>query len=146
MRFTGRKRKKDPPDEGQQSSQRTCDDILNVDFTSILPQKENPQNIPTKKPRLRPLHCRECDNKFTSAEALERHYQNKTNNIGSQIILARNFKKDGSQTISCRESNCCYSCNKLSDIMRTIGLTTSRRTSKQGIAIVLYRWLILLTI
>jgi hypothetical protein len=116
MRFTGRKRKKDPPDEGQPSSQRTRDDILNVDFTSILPQKENPQNIPTKKPRLRPLHCRECDNKFTSAEALERHYQNKTNNIGSQIILAKNFKKDGSQTISCRESSCCYSCNKLADI------------------------------
>ena len=49
MRVTGRKRKKDPPDEGQPSSQRTRDDILNVDFTSILPQKENPQNIPTTK-------------------------------------------------------------------------------------------------
>ena len=49
MRFTGRKRKKDPPDEGQPSSQRTRDDILNVDFTCILTQKENPRNIPTKK-------------------------------------------------------------------------------------------------
>ena len=32
------------------------------------------------------------------------------------MILAKDFKKDGSQTISCRESSCCYSCNKLSEI------------------------------
>jgi uncharacterized C2H2 Zn-finger protein len=47
---------------------------------------------------------------------LERHYQNKTDNTGSQMILAKAFKTDGSQTISCRESNCCYSCDKLSEI------------------------------
>ena len=116
MRGAGRKRKNDPPDEGQPLSQRTRDDVLNFDFTSILPQKENQSNVITRKSHVKSLHCRECDNKFTSAEALERHYQNKTDNTGSQVILAKAFKTDGSQTISCRELNCCYSCDELSKI------------------------------
>ena len=38
MRGAGRKRK----------NERTRDDVLNFDFTSILPQKENPSNVITK--------------------------------------------------------------------------------------------------
>ena len=49
MRGGGRKRKKDPPNEGQPQAQRTRDDILNFDFTSILPQKENQSIVTTKK-------------------------------------------------------------------------------------------------
>ena len=105
MRGSGRKRKKDFPNEGQPRSQRTCDDILNFDFTSILPQKENQSIVTTKKSQVKSLHCSECDNKFTSEEALERHYRNKTANTGFTVIFAKDFKNNGSQTISCRELN-----------------------------------------
>ena len=116
MRGEGRKRKKDPPSEGLPRAQRTRDDVFNFDFTSILPQKEDQSIVTTKKSQVKSLHCSECDNKFTSEEALERHYRNKTSNVGLTVILAKDFKKDGSQTISCRESNCCYSCDELAKI------------------------------
>ena len=113
MRGAGRKRKKDSHYEDRPPSQRSHDDVLNFVYSSIPPEKENLPNVLTKKPCVRPLHCRECDNKFTSPEALERHYENKTNNVGSQVILARNFRKDGSQNISCRTVDCCFSCATL---------------------------------
>ena len=39
-----------------------------------------------------------------------------TNNTGRQVILAKTFKNDGSQNISCRGENCCYSCSDVAKI------------------------------
>ena len=100
MRGEGRKRKKHSTTEGMPNTQRSRDDIQEFNLESIIPEKEKVYDVVKKT---RALHCRECDNKFTSQEALNRHNQLKTNNIGNQIILARTFKSDGSQTISCNE-------------------------------------------
>ena len=97
---------------------------MGCDFTSILPNTQNIVNdisvVVTKQNQIKQqrssLHCRDCDNKFTSIEALDRHYEHKTNNTGHQVILAKTFKSDGSQTISCREENCCYSCDEVAKI------------------------------
>ena len=113
MRGEGRKRKKHSTTEGMSNAQRSRDDIQEFNLESVIPEKEKVSDVVKKT---RALHCRECDNKFTSQEALNRHNQLKTNNIGNQVILARTYKSDGSQTISCREAGCCYSCNEIGKI------------------------------
>ena len=105
MRGEGRKRKKHSTTEGLPDAQRSREDIREYNIESILPEIEKARDVVKKT---KALHCRVCDNKFTSQEALNRHNQLKTNNIGNQIILARTYKSDGSQTISCREAGCCY--------------------------------------
>ena len=111
MRGAGRKRKKRSAAEGSPDAQRSREDIQEINIESILPEKVRDVVKKTKA-----LHCRVCDNKFTSQEALDRHNQLKTDNVGNQTILARTFKSDGSQTISCREAGCCYSCNDVGQI------------------------------
>ena len=111
MRGAGRKRKKRSAAEGSPDAQRSREDIQEFNIESILPEKVRDVVKKTKA-----LHCRVCDNKFTSQEALDRHNQLKTDNVGNQTILARTFKSDGSQTISCREAGCCYSCNDVGQI------------------------------
>ena len=96
-----------PTSQGAPAVQRSRDDIQEFNLECILPEKEKVIEVVKKKA----LHCRVCDNKFTSLEALNRHNELKMDNIGNQVILARTYKNDGSQTISCRESGCCYSCD-----------------------------------
>ena len=115
MRGEGRKRKKHSPTEGMPDAQRSKDDIQEFDLESIIPEREKVCDVVKKT---KALHCRVCDNKFTSQEALDRHNQLKTNNIGKQVILARTYKSDGSQTISCRDAGCCYSCSEIDEIYR----------------------------
>ena len=112
MRGAGRKRKKHPTSQGVPAAQRNRDDIQEFNFGSVLPEKEKVIEVVKKKA----LHCKVCDNKFTSLEALNRHNELKTDNIGNQVILARTYKNDGSQTISCREPGCCYSCSDVAGI------------------------------
>ena len=87
MRGAGRKRKFDSGGEAGPSAQQTREDIMGCDFTSILPETQNivndisiniPQQNQIKKQRSL-LHCRDCDNKFSSLESLDRHYEHKTN-------------------------------------------------------------------
>jgi len=106
MRGEGRKRKSPPTSQDALAVQRSRDDIQEFNFGSVLPEKEKSVVVVKKKG----LHCHVCDNKFTSLEALTRHNELKTDNIGTQVIFARTYKNDGSQTISCRESGCCFSC------------------------------------
>ena len=94
MRGAGRKRKGQPNPQGAPDAQRTRDDIQELNFGSVLPEKEKLVVVAKKKA----LHCRVCDNKFTSLEALARHNEVKTDNVGNQVILARTYKNDGSQT------------------------------------------------
>ena len=115
MRGEGRKRKKHSTTEGMPDAQRSKDDIQEFDLESIIPEREKVCDVVKKT---KALHCRVCDNKFTSQEALDRHNQLKTNNIGKQVILARTYKSDGSQTISCRDAGCCYSCSEIDEIYR----------------------------
>ena len=124
MSGAGHKRKLNSGQGDGPSTQRTREDIRGCDFTSILPDIQNvvndnldntPQQNQIKKQRS-PLHFRDCDNKFTPAEALDRHYEHKTNNTGRQFILAKTFKNDGSQIITCREKKCCYSCKDITKI------------------------------
>ena len=112
MRGAGRKRRGQPNPQGVPDAQRTRDDIQDLNFSSVLPEKEKLVVVDKKKG----LHCRVCDNKFTSLEALKRHNEVKTDNVGNQVILARTYKNDGSQTISCREPGCCYSCSEVGEI------------------------------
>ena len=112
MRGEGRKRKSPPTSQDALAVQRSRDDIQEFNFGSVLPEKEKTVEVIKKKG----LHCHVCDNKFTSLEALTRHNELKTDNIGTQVIFARTYKNDGSQTISCRESGCCFSCNDVAEI------------------------------
>ena len=49
------------------------------------------QRASAKRPKNN-LHCRACQNKFSSVEALENHIKKKTVNTGIQTILPRSFK------------------------------------------------------
>ena len=62
------------------------------------------------------LHCRACQNKFSSVEALENHNKKKTVNTGIHTNLPRSFKNDSTQIIVCQEPECCFSTTKLNQI------------------------------
>ena len=55
---------------------------------------------------------------FLSKEALERHNDLKTNNVGRQEILPREFKSNGSHIIVCKTMDCCFSTRNLKEIYK----------------------------
>ena len=129
MRVQGKKRKDSHTLHGRSVEKRSKDDIISShqpEIRSYL-SKEELQTLskydekaikPNARKRRSTLHCNECDNKFTSNDALQRHNSLKTDNIGLQKILPQDFKSNGSQIIVCRVGKCCYSTRNLKEIYR----------------------------
>ena len=125
MREGGRKRKLDLKGGGPSKAARTREDVRSVLPESLISDLQsdlyNPiqpssnaheiQRATAKRPRSN-LHCRACQNKFSSVEALENHNKKKTVNTGIQTILPRSFKNDSTQIIVCQEPECCFSTTK----------------------------------
>ena len=62
-----------------------------------------------QKRKKKKLYCDDCDNKFSSLDALTLHTEIKTNNTGRQEILPSLCKEDASMIIVCKEGKFCYS-------------------------------------
>lgn len=130
MRLRNRKRRITLQEDDQLGVKRTRNDIENSgvsdisnfvsseDISKIVVQNQT-RFVPSvvKKPKS-PLHCDRCDQKFTSRESLTRHVEIKSLNSGRQTILPREFKRNGSHVIVCRELNCCFSTRTLCDIYK----------------------------
>ena len=129
MRVQGKKRKDPHTSHSMPVEKRSKDDIITShqpEIKSYLSKEElqalskHSERVikPNVKRRKSTLHCSECDNKFPSKDALERHNSLKTDNIGLQKILPQDFKSSGSHIIVCRVGKCCYSTRNLKEIYR----------------------------
>ena len=129
MREGGRKRKLDLKGGGPSKTARTREDVRSILPESVISELQNNlhnsiqpspnvheiQRLTAKKTKSH-LHCRSCQNKFSSVEALENHNKKKTVNTGIQTILPRSFKNDSTHIIVCREPECCFSTKRLNQI------------------------------
>ena len=107
MREAGIKRKLDLNGGGPSKAVRTREDVrsmlpefliseLQRDLYNPIQHSSNAHEIQSaaaKSPKTN-LHCRACQNKFSSVEALENHNKKKTVNTGIHTTLPRSFKND----------------------------------------------------